>query len=257
MVRKKPVILDCLRPRKLSPRLGESTIFGFWPCAEKAPFGSCFGPSFWSVCELHAQKTRFQWVSENCFISEWIFEAFWVPQNRVKINKNSILGVILGQDGSKEVSSWANMAPRTDFHRFCIDFSMILEWISQVYFDRYCDEVESEFGFVLPRGRKDAKLRSSEGMKARSRAQNGIRSHIRGSCSRSLCSLTLHSVAHRSALPCSVHGYARVHTSIYIYIYIYMGVSLLLWCCTLLCSALLRAWICTDSHSYIYYYMLY
>ena len=111
------------------------------------------------------------------------------------------------------------MAPRTDFHRFWIDFSMILEWISQVYFDRYCDEVESEFGFVLPRGRKDAKLRSSEGMKARSRAQNGIRSHVRGSCSKSLCSLTLHSVAHRSALPCSVHGYARVHTSIYIYIY--------------------------------------
>ena len=102
---KKLVILDCLRPRKLSPRLGESTIFGFWPCAEKASFGSCFGPSFWSVCELHAQKTRFQWVSENCFISEWIFEAFWASQNRIKINKNSILGVILGQDGSKEVSS--------------------------------------------------------------------------------------------------------------------------------------------------------
>ena len=114
------------------------------------------------------------------------------------------------------------MAPRTDFHRFWIDFSMILEWISQVYFDRYCDEVEIEFGFVLPRGRKDAKLRSSEGMKARSRAQNGIRSHVRGSCSKSLCSLTLHSVAHRSALPCSVHGYARVHTSIYIYIYMYV-----------------------------------
>ena len=95
------------------------------------------------------------------------------------------------------------MAPRTDFHRFWIDFSMILEWISQVYFDRYCDEVEIEFGFVLPRGRKDAKLRSSEGMKARSRAQNGIRSHVQRSCSKSVCSLTLHSVAHRSALPCS------------------------------------------------------
>ena len=119
------------------------------------------------------------------------------------------------------------MAPRTDSHRFCIDFSMILEWISQVYFDRYCDEVESEFGFVLPRGRKDAKLRSSEGMKARSRARNGIRSHVRGSCSKNLCSLTLHSVAHRSALPCSVHRYARVHTSIYIerYIYIYIYID--------------------------------
>ena len=105
MVRKQPMILDCLRPRKLSPRPGESTIFGFWPCAEKASFGSCFGLSFWSVCELHAQKTRFQWVSENCFIFEWIFEAFWAPPNRLKIDKNSILGVILGQDGSKEVSS--------------------------------------------------------------------------------------------------------------------------------------------------------
>ena len=105
MVRKKLVILDCLRPRKLSPRLGESTIFGFWPCAEKTQFGSCFGPSFWSVCELHAQKTRFQWVSENCLVFESIFKAFWAPPNPLKIDKNSILGAILGQDGSKEVSS--------------------------------------------------------------------------------------------------------------------------------------------------------
>ena len=132
-------------------------------------------------------------------------------------------------------SSWAKMAPRRChleliwlqepiFIDLGLIFPMILEWISQVYFDRYCDEVESEFGFVLPRGRKDAKLRSSEGMKARSRARNGIRSHVRGSCSKSLCSLTLHSVAHRSAPPCSVHGYARVHTSIYIYIYINIGI---------------------------------
>ena len=63
------------------------------------------------------------------------------------------------------------MAPRTDFHRFWIDLCLILEWIFQVYFDRYCDEAESEFGFALLRGRKDAKLRSSEGMKARSRAR--------------------------------------------------------------------------------------
>ena len=105
MVRKKSVLLYCLRPRKLSPRLSESTISGFWPCAEKAPFGSCFGPSFWSVCELHAQKTRFLWISENCLIFESTFKAFWAPQNRSKVDQNSILGVILGQDGSKEVSS--------------------------------------------------------------------------------------------------------------------------------------------------------
>ena len=101
---KKCMIWDRLRPRKLSPHLGESTIFGFWPYAEKTQFGSCFGPSFWSVCELHAQKTRFQWVSENCFIFDPIFKAFWAPPNRLKIDKNSILGAILGQDGSKEVS---------------------------------------------------------------------------------------------------------------------------------------------------------
>ena len=98
-------ILGCVRPRKLSPRAGESMIFGFGPFAEKASFRDCFGPSFWSVCELHAQKAKFQWVSENCLIFVPIFKGFWVPQNRLKIDKNSILGVILGQDGSKEVSS--------------------------------------------------------------------------------------------------------------------------------------------------------
>ena len=36
-------------------------------------------------------------------------------------------------------------------------------------------------------------------------------------------SVPLHSVSLRSDLICSVHVYARVHTSIYIYIYIYMG----------------------------------
>ena len=149
------------------------------------------------------------------------------------------------------------MAPRTDFHRFWIDFSMILEWISQVYFDRYCDEVESEFGFVLPRGRKDAKLRSSEGMKARSRAQHGIRSHVRGSCSKSLCSLTLHSVAHRSALPCSVHGYARVHTSIYKYVYflkicIYIPYIFLTYSLSLSLSLSLSIYICIFPNYFPY-----
>ena len=52
-------------------------------------------------------------------------------------------------------------------------------------------------------------------------AQNDVQSHIQGSCSKKLCSVTLDSVAQHSALLCSVHGYARVHTSIYIYIYIW------------------------------------
>ena len=39
-------------------------------------------------------------------------------------------------------------------------------------------------------------------------------------CSKMLVSVTLSSVLLSIALLCSVHGYARVHTSIYIYIYI-------------------------------------
>ena len=36
--------------------------------------------------------------------------------------------LIMGQDGSREVSSWANMAPRTDFEWSLFDFSTILNW---------------------------------------------------------------------------------------------------------------------------------
>ena len=38
-------------------------------------------------------------------------------------------------------------------------------------------------------------------------AQNDVQSHIQGSCSKKLCSVTLDSVAQHSALLCSVHGY--------------------------------------------------
>ena len=40
-------------------------------------------------------------------------------------------GSILVQDGSREISSSANMAPRTDFHRFSIDVSLMLGWLVQ------------------------------------------------------------------------------------------------------------------------------
>ena len=35
------------------------------------------------------------------------------------------------QEGSREISSSANMAPRTDFDRFSIDVSLIWGWIVQ------------------------------------------------------------------------------------------------------------------------------
>ena len=37
----------------------------------------------------------------------------------------------MGQEGSREISSSANMAPRTDFDRFPIDVSLIWGWIVQ------------------------------------------------------------------------------------------------------------------------------
>ena len=60
-----------------------------------------------------------------------IFEAFRVCQHVSRIDKKSILEVILGQEGSREISSSANMAPSTDFDRFSIDFSLIWGWIVQ------------------------------------------------------------------------------------------------------------------------------
>ena len=80
---------------------------------------------FWTVilellCTLFAEDK----VSRDV----WKLLGFWIdfwcildPKNGSKINEKSILGLILGQDGSKEVSPWANMAPRTGFW-------MIFKW---------------------------------------------------------------------------------------------------------------------------------
>ena len=77
-------------------------------------------------------------MSAKSCILESIFKAFWIPQNAPQIDRKSILEVILGQegsilvqDGSREISSSANMAPRTDFDRFSIDVSLIWGWIVQ------------------------------------------------------------------------------------------------------------------------------
>ena len=102
---KKTCDFGLLKTSQTQPASGREHDFRVSALCRKNLIGELFWISFWSVCELHAQKTRFQWVSENCFIFQWIFEVFWAPQNRLKIDKNSILGVILGQDGSKEVSS--------------------------------------------------------------------------------------------------------------------------------------------------------
>ena len=43
-------------------------------------------------------------------------------------------------------------------------------------------------------------------------ARSAVPSHIRGCCSKKLCSVTLDYVAQHSALPYSVHGHAQVHS---------------------------------------------
>ena len=59
------------------------------------------------------------------------FRSILGPPNVPRIYKKSVLEVILGQEGSREISSSANMAPRTDFDRFSIDVSLIWGWIVQ------------------------------------------------------------------------------------------------------------------------------
>ena len=110
---------------------------GFNPL-QKNEFRGCFGPSFLICCQLHSEKTRFLGTSAKNFILQSIFQGFWVAQNAPQIDRKSILEVILGQegsilvqDGSREISSSTNMAPRTDFDRFSIDVSLIWGWILQ------------------------------------------------------------------------------------------------------------------------------
>ena len=67
------------------------------------------------------------------------------PQNGSKIDEKSILGLMLGQDGSKEVSSWANMTPRTDFHLFFDRFFNHFRLMS----DRFWIDICSFQGSIL------------------------------------------------------------------------------------------------------------
>ena len=131
------------------------------------------------------------------------FQAFWAPQNQVKINQGS---------------SWAKMAPRRCHPEptwlqdpIFIDFKWIFTSFWNGFFSYMLIDIVTRLRANLGSlSREDVKTRSCGVASAR----NGIRSYVRGSCSKSPCSLILHSVAHRSAPPCSVHGYARVHTSL-------------------------------------------
>ena len=84
------------------------------------------------------RKQSFQRCLQKAAFWNPFFKAFWNPPNAPQIDRKSILEVILGQegsilvqDGSREISSSANMAPRTDFDRFSIDVSLIWGWIVQ------------------------------------------------------------------------------------------------------------------------------
>ena len=70
-----------------------------------------------------------------------IFHRFWCilySQYGWKIHGKSILGLILGQDGCKEVSSWANMNPRTDFECFLNNFLNHFRLMSDRFWTDIC-----------------------------------------------------------------------------------------------------------------------
>ena len=83
------------------------------------------------ICQLHSEKTRFLETSAKKLHFRINFWSILGPQNIPRIDKKSVLEVILGQEGSREISSSANMAPRTDLKRFSIDVSLIWGWIVQ------------------------------------------------------------------------------------------------------------------------------
>ena len=86
-------------------------------------------------------------MSENSLVFVSILGAFWTPQNGSKINEKSIIGLILGQDGSKDVSSWANTVPRTDFEWFCNRFLNHFRLMSDHFWTYSCSLQEPFFTF--------------------------------------------------------------------------------------------------------------
>ena len=54
---------------------------------------------------------------------------------------------------------------------------------------------------------------------------HSVRSNVQRNCSKKLCTAPLHSASLNSVPLCSVHGYARVHTSVYIYTHTHSRIS--------------------------------
>ena len=90
---------------------------------------------FWTliliICQLHSEKNKVSRDVCKKLHFKINFRSILGPPNVPRIYKKSVLEVILGQEGSREISSSANMAPRTDLDRFSIDFSLIWGWIVQ------------------------------------------------------------------------------------------------------------------------------
>ena len=90
---------------------------------------------FWTliliICQLHSEKNKVSRDVCKKLHFKINFRSILGPPNVPRIYERSVLEVILGQEGSREISSSANMAPRTDFDRFSIDVSLIWGWIVQ------------------------------------------------------------------------------------------------------------------------------
>ena len=78
---------------------------------------------------------------------------------------------------------------------------------------------------ALPGAQKRRSGASSEPLGA-AQSLLALEACIQRGCSKRLSLLPLSSASLGSAPLCSVHGYARVHTSIYIYIYIYAWINI-------------------------------
>ena len=74
-----------------------------------------------------------------------VLPSFWIPPNAAKTDQKSILGIILGQDGSREVSR-CHLEPTWLQEPISIDFALTLIdlWVDfKVDVARYCNAVES------------------------------------------------------------------------------------------------------------------
>ena len=105
----KKLFFECLEPRKLTPRLSESSIFSLCPFPKEWSRGLCFEffcSSFWV---LISQKTEFLKDSGKWFdLGMDFLDHFGFPHCHPEASKNqikSMVGFILGHDGSSDFAS--------------------------------------------------------------------------------------------------------------------------------------------------------